>query len=213
MADQRADDGSTLPPRQPSEAPTAAAAYTERLRRLQLSRWKSWPLVQLPFRLHLSALKLGRCLDVGCGVGRLLRHLGPGSIGVDHNPTSVALCRDRGLTALTTVDLSNQSPLRGVFDSLLIAHVLEHLDQEGGDALLAEYLPYLAEGAKVVVFTPQEVGQRSDSTHVRWVDHEAVGGHARRLGWHVARTYSFPLPRPLGRLFVYNEFVTVLRRD
>ena len=32
---------------------------------------------------------LGRTLDVGCGIGRNLAALPPGSLGVDHNPTSI----------------------------------------------------------------------------------------------------------------------------
>lgn len=191
---------------------TAGVEYAERLRRLQGARWKSSAVVQAPFRLHLRALKLGRCLDIGCGVGRLLRHMDEGSVGVDHNATSVAICRERGLQAFTTDEfLAGGVAAHGTFDSMMVAHVLEHVGRDVGDSLLRDYLPYLRPGASVVVMTPQEVGQRSDATHVRWVDHEAVLDHAQRLGLRVEKRYSFPFPRPVGRVFIYNEFVTVLR--
>jgi hypothetical protein len=38
-----------------------------------------------------------------------------------------------------------------------------------------------------------------------------VAALARDLGLTVARQYSFPFPRAFGRLFTYNEFVTVAR--
>jgi hypothetical protein len=33
------------------------------------------------------------------------------------------------------------------------------------------------------------------------------------LGLGVARQYSFPLPRFAGKVFTYNEFVTVARKS
>lgn len=190
---------------------TVDALYAERLLRLQSVWWKRLLDVQRPYRRNLQRMSLGACLDVGCGVGRNLVALGDGSVGVDHNATAVALCRSRGLTAFTPEEFHRVGRL-GSFDSLLVAHVLEHLDVDAADALLADYLPYLRAGGRIVVLTPQEVGQRSDLTHVRFVDHEAVRAHAARHGLTVWTTASFPFPRWAGRIFVYNEFVTVLGR-
>ncbi len=67
-------------------------------------------------------------------------------------------------------------------------------------------------GGQVVFITPQEVGFRPDETHVRWVDREAAEGHAARHSLSVVRSYSFPFPRPVGKVFKYNEFVTVARK-
>ena len=192
---------------------TAGRDYAERLRRLEDARWKRVLDVQRPFRWNLRRLGLGRCLDVGCGIGRNLRSLDPRSVGVDHNADAVAECRARGLTAYTTAELADRGGLAPEsFDSLLLAHVLEHVDERVGDGILRDYLPYLRLDGVVVVITPQEAGFRSDATHIRWVDHDVVSGHAERLGLRVGRTYSFPFPRPAGRVFRYNEFVTVLSR-
>ena len=35
----------------------------------------------------------------------------------------------------------------------------------------------------------------------------------REHGWHVVSKQSFPFPRPVGRVFAYNEFVVVGERD
>jgi 2-polyprenyl-3-methyl-5-hydroxy-6-metoxy-1,4-benzoquinol methylase len=192
---------------------TAGADYAERLRRLEGARWKQLFDVQRPYRWNLRRLGLGWVLDVVCGIGRNLANLGPDSVGVDHNAESVALARARGLTAYTTQEFWGTgvgSP--GSFDSMLLAHVMEHVDSEVAESIVREYLPCLKPAGKLVFITPQEVGYRSDSTHVRFVDLEALRRHAGNLGLTVERAYSFPLPRPAGKVFKYNEFVLLTRR-
>jgi SAM-dependent methyltransferase len=164
---------------------------------------------QAPYRWNLRRLRLGRVLDVGCGVGRNLQHCEPGSVGVDHNPHSVAAAGERGLTAYTPDGFVAAGFAPGAFDSLLCAHVLEHLDAATAAELLAAYLPYVRPGGRAVLITPQEAGFASDATHVRFVGFEELAKEAATAGLDVRRTYSFPLPRPVGRVFKYNEFVLV----
>jgi SAM-dependent methyltransferase len=192
---------------------TAGADYAERLQRLEGVGWKKLLDVQRPYRWNLRRLGLGRTLDVGCGIGRNLVNLGPGSVGVDHNAESVSLARARGLTAYTTEEFwGSGAGAPGAFDSMLLAHVMEHVDADVAEDIVREYLPCLKPGGKLVFITPQEVGYRSDSTHVRFVDLDALRGHAANLGLTVERAYSFPLPRAAGKAFKYNEFVLLARR-
>ena len=100
----------------------------------------------------------------------------------------------------------------GSFDSMLLAHVMEHVDAEVAESIVREYLPCVKPGGKLVFITPQEVGHRSDSTHVRFVDLDTLRLHAGNLGLAVERAYSFPLPRMAGKAFKYNEFVLLARR-
>ena len=168
--------------------------------------------VQAPYRWNLHRRIGGRAtLDVGCGIGRHLGHLPDGSVGVDHNATSVQVCRDAGLTAFT-VDEFLARPPRPEFGALLAAHVVEHLPESAAVAVFAPYLPYLEDGAVVVLICPQERGFASDPTHTVFTDQSALAALARELGLTVERQYSFPLPRAAGRVFTHNEFVTVARR-
>jgi len=64
----------------------------------------------------------------------------------------------------------------------------------------------------VVLICPQERGFASDPTHTVFVDQPALAALAEELGLRTQRQYSFPLPRRAGKLFTYNEFVTVARR-
>jgi 2-polyprenyl-3-methyl-5-hydroxy-6-metoxy-1,4-benzoquinol methylase len=191
---------------------TERADYTARLRRLEQAGWKRLLDVQAPYRWNIRRLKLGRTLDVGCGLGRNLAHLGGNGVGVDHNPTSVATCRARGLEAYTSEEFFAGGHAKpGSFDSMLAAHLLEHMPADQARSVVEQYLPCVRPAGTVVFITPQERGYASDETHVRWVGFEEARELCEQLGLSVLRQYSFPFPRLAGKVFTYNEFVTVAR--
>ncbi|QOC91951.1 class I SAM-dependent methyltransferase [Micromonospora craniellae] len=191
---------------------TEGADYTQRLRRLSGARWKQLLDVQAPYRWNLRRLGLGRTLDVGSGLGRNLVNLGAGAVGVDHNPTSVAYTRSRGLEAYTTEEFLRSEHARpDAFDSMLAAHLLEHMPAEQAREVVASYLPFVRSGGRAVFITPQERGYDSDASHVRFVGFAEAADTCRELGLTMLRQYSFPFPRIAGRAFTYNEFVTVAR--
>lgn len=187
------------------------AEYTRRLQALSDRRWKR--LIPNPYAWKVRRLATGRVLDVGCGIGRCLDFVRPRGVGVDPNETAVAVCREKGHEAYTPDEFAEahrEAPERR-FDTMLCAHVLEHLDEATGAELLRSYLPYLAAGSGLVLITPQERGQRSDSTHVRLVDAAEVTRLAELCGLAIESISSFPLPRRFGRWFIYNETITVAR--
>lgn len=189
-------------------APTAGREYAERLRSLEDARWRRVLNVQAPYRWNIRHLGLGRVLDVGCGLGRNLAHLDGNGVGVDHNADSIAIARERGLEAYTIEGFrASAQAVPESFDSLLFAHVMEHMDREADVRLVSEYLPYLKHGGRVCFITPQERGYRSDATHVQFVDFTGLREIAAATGLEVVRSYSFPLARFAGQAFTYNEFV------
>jgi SAM-dependent methyltransferase len=189
---------------------TSGEDYARRLQTKQQVWWKKALNVQAPYRWNLRRQRLGRTLDVGCGIGRNLETLDPDSVGVDHNEHSVAVAREAGVTALTVAEWE-QSPLRvpESFDGILLAHVIEHMSEADGLALLRDYLPYLRPGGKVFFVCPQERGYASDSTHVRFTTGDDLAALAREVGLQPEPWFSFPLPRWAGKPFVYNEFCLV----
>lgn len=192
---------------------TQSDDYARRLTELEGVWWKRIVPVQAPYRWNLRRLRPGFVLDIGCGLGRNLAHLGGNGVGVDHNEVLVAEARRRGLTAYLTSDFPTSefaTPER--FDALLASHLVEHMPRAEAAAVLREYLPYVRAGGKVVIITPQERGFAADPTHVEFAGFDEVAALCTRLGLAVARQYSFPLPRRLGPVFVYNEFVTVAER-
>ena len=187
---------------------TADASYAHRLQRLQSARWKRIFDVQAPYRWHIRHLGLGYVLDIGCGIGRNLVHLQGNGIGVDHNPEAVAIARTRGLEVFTCDEWnSSEYAERVIFDSMLLAHVAEHMSEAEAVALVRSYLPTVRPGGRIVFITPQEKGYASDATHVRFVDFDALERLCAALDLQVELRRSFPMPRAAGPVFKYNEFV------
>jgi 2-polyprenyl-3-methyl-5-hydroxy-6-metoxy-1,4-benzoquinol methylase len=193
---------------------TRSEAYTARLDELGGAGWKRFFDVQAPYRWNLRRLGLGFTLDVGCGIGRNLINLEGSGVGVDHNATSVAMARQRGCTAYTHDDfLRSEHARQGRFDSLLIAHVVEHMSLAEASTLLGDYLGYVRSGGLVVLIAPQEAGYRSDPSHREFMDFDKLETLLRSQQVEPLRSYSFPFPRWVGRVFPHNEFVSVGRRS
>ncbi len=187
---------------------TRSEEYSARLRRREGARWKQILKVQAPFRWNLRRLRLGFTLDVGCGIGRNL--VGLDGVGVDHNPSSVAIARNRGLAAYAPEEFMKSefaSPDR--FDAMLLSHVVEHMTRDEAVALVGRYLGYVRPEGRVVLITPQEAGFRTDDTHVEFMDEVALRFILEANGLEVGMEASFPLVRGAGRYLRYNEFLAV----
>lgn len=187
-------------------------AYAIRLTSLQQARWKRVLDVQRPYRTNLQRVCEGEVLEIGCGIGRNLRNLNGRILGVDPDTASITMAKASGLPAMTIEEFHQMQLNRPrTFGTLLFSHVLEHVTDEECDRLFVQYLPYLTPRGRVVVECPQEVGYRSDATHIEWMDFPAIARRLERNGITVERQYSHPFPRPVGKVFVYNQFVTLGR--
>ena len=186
--------------------------YAERLRRKQTVWWKRLLHVQAPYHWNLRRQDLGRTLDVGCGIGRNLGVLPPGSVGVDHNAEAVALARSMGYDACTVTEFMNgELAGPGSFDGLLVAHVVEHMERDQALKMLGDYLPFVRPGGRVFLVCPQERGYASDPTHVWFAQDRELDELVQTLGLELERSFSFPFPRKAGKLFIYNEFCVTAR--
>lgn len=191
---------------------TQGADYTARLIAKSAAGWKRVLDVQAPYRWNLQRQRLGRTIDVGCGIGRNLSGLADGSIGIDHNEGSVAEARRRGLMAKTVNEWRSAPPPTESFDGLLLSHIVEHMPLEAALSLVDEYVPYLRPGGRVFFVCPQERGYRSDRTHVRFTSGPDLANLARASGLVPDSWQSFPLPRFAGPLFTYNEFTLLAHK-
>jgi len=130
----------------------------------------------------------GRVLDVGCGIGDMLRFL-PSSIGVDVNPVNVSLCRDAGLVA--EVMAPDVLPFdNGSFDSVILDNVLEHIEEPG--PLLAEIRRVLVDGGVFVVGVPGERGYAADADHKQFYDRVRLEKTIVEAGFVLDRLRGMP---------------------
>lgn len=191
---------------------TKGVDYADRLERLSGAKWKQALDVQRPYRWNLRRLKLGKTLDVGCGIGRNLGNLSKESIGVDHNEFAVKTARKAGYNAVTVDEFRRDKKKFGKdsFDSMLLAHVLEHLTTADGKKIIKEYLPYVRE--KVVIICPQQKGFTTDETHINFLTHADIEAILKDCGLKINKSYSFPFHKQVGKIFTYNETVVVAEK-
>lgn len=200
-----------------SELPAAATstldkAYAERLIRKQMVWWKRLVDVQAPYRWNLRRIKPGFTLEIGCGIGRNLLHLKGNAVGVDHSAHMVEIARTRGCRAFTPEEFAASEYAKlATFDSMLLAHVAEHMTGPEAVGLLQTYLPQLRPDGRIIIITPQERGFASDATHVEFADWQKIRAIVDQVGFVPISEYSFPFPRAFGAAFIYNEFISISR--
>jgi 2-polyprenyl-3-methyl-5-hydroxy-6-metoxy-1,4-benzoquinol methylase len=186
---------------------STSAEYAERLQALSGKRWKRF--VPNPYRWVIRRYARGRVLEVGCGIGRCLEFLHGRSLGVDPNVDAVAVAVGRGFPATTIDRFWAEGGADQRFDSVLCAHVIEHMTHTEAIDMLRPYVALLPAGGSVMLVVPQLRGHRSDETHVRLVSADDLRLLVAELGLTVTRVRSFPGPAWLGRWFIYNETIAL----
>lgn len=166
----------------------------------------------LVYRIHVLypriALYLtGRTLDVGCGIGDMLRFR-PGTVGVDINPRNVAYCRQHGFEAhVMTPDILPFAAHS--FDSLILENVLEHIAQPA--PLLADIRRVLRPAGAFVVGVPGHRGYTSDEDHKVFYDETSLKAAMGSAGFATRRIHHTPLrshwlDRNMRQYCVYGVF-------
>jgi len=145
------------------------------------------------------ATKNAPILDAGCGTGLNLRHLPPGSVGLDINPRNLEILRER-LPNHTLVEGDVEAlPFEdGSFGTVLCTEVLEHIPDPA--AALAEYRRVLKPGGVLIGSVPARSAiwklrflsstcPHSEPFHNEYLPHEV---RAMLAGWNLEYLrYSF----------------------
>lgn len=155
----------------------------------------------------LSRWLSGRILDVGCGIGDMLRY-SPGAVGVDVNPHNVAICQADGLTV--EVMPPDRLPFEpACFDSVVLDNVLEHI--EDPRPLLAEIHRVLDDDGVLVVGVPGLKGYAADPDHKRYYDRAALVACLEMAGFEGKALRAMPfdcewLSSKISQFCIYGAF-------
>jgi len=116
----------------------------------------------------------GKTIDLGCGVGELLRYLPEGSAGYEVNKVVVDHCKSIGLKvdlySPETDDYQFKMLEAGAYQTFTMNHLLEHLEDS---ALVIHKIMERCHqlGIARIVFTvPGIKGYAFDKTHLTYID-------------------------------------------
>ena len=168
-----------------------------------------------------AAVKLlnGPTIDFGCGPGELLTCLPRGSIGLEVNPATVEYCQKKQLNVkLYNPKKDNYSLAEipvGQYKSLIISHVLEHLEKphvvmnslfDAANRLQLE---------KIVIIIPCKKGFNFDQTHKTFID--KLFFYKKNIvtnsNFKISQMKYFPINLKLiGNFYTYHELHVVYEK-
>jgi SAM-dependent methyltransferase len=147
-------------------------AELQQMERLEEDHWwfigKRLLLHALLFEWHPA----GRILDLGCGMGAILREFQASAacFGTDISPYALRVCRSKGVAAVVQADLLAPPFCAGSFDLVVAIDVIEHLDDDVAFLRAAHEL--LAPGGRLVIVAP--------AFQLLWSQHDVAFQHRRR---------------------------------
>jgi SAM-dependent methyltransferase len=147
-------------------------AEFELMERLEDGHWWFLGKRRLLRALLRDHARRGRVLDLGCGLGGVLREFEGGArcFGTDRSPFALRLSRRRTGAALARADLLAPPFRAGAFDLVVALDVVEHLADDV--AFLRRAGELLAPDARLVVSAP--------AFPLLWSQHDVAFQHFRR---------------------------------
>ena len=140
--------------------------------------------------LHLLR---GYVLDIGCGTGAYLEEYSGPSLGIDALISNVKICNEKGIRAI--VADANTFVSNDTFDTVLLSHILEHLDQP--QVVIKNAIRNTKPGGRIIIILPCLQGFISGLNdhvgHKHFITEEYVDHFMTEYNCHKIRSYCFPL--------------------
>ncbi|MEY2160052.1 MULTISPECIES: class I SAM-dependent methyltransferase [unclassified Rhodanobacter] len=174
------------------------------------------PALALYQRLVRRYIPPGPVVDFGCGMGHLLKRLGRDRVAAGVEASEWASVASRQNCPASTVYRSLDEIPTAAYAGIVSIHVVEHIEDEGLAAVLAQFKRILQPGGRLLIVTPDATGWASRTKGTAWLaltdpTHINLKGHAawRQLfldhGFTVLKEaadglYDFPYPPRKSRL-------------
>jgi SAM-dependent methyltransferase len=134
----------------------------------------------------------GYVLDIGCGPGVYLENYHGSSLGIDAHPSNIRICERKGIHAMETD--ANQFVQENTFDTVLISHVLEHL--EIPTQVIENAYRSVKPGGRIIIIVPCYQGFISglneEVGHKNFIDEKYLNEKMSALGCKRIHVSTFP---------------------
>jgi SAM-dependent methyltransferase len=165
------------------------------------------PALGFYVRLVSRYIGAGPYLDFGCGTGHLLRRLSQLGDASGFEVSEFSAERARQTAPGTTVVTSMDDLPSNAFGGITSIHVLEHLDDETAESVLATWRRVLGPGGRVLAVMPDPASRArrlmgagwngfSDPTHINLKPHRMWADFVTSRGFAVVREGSDGLWNP-----------------
>ena len=150
-------------------------------------------------------------LDMGCGLGLYLENYAGLSLGIDLSPANIEACKKKGLNVLLAD--ANFFWTKKVWDSVLLVHVLEHLEDPSKTLINAWKNTNLR--GRIIIVVPSLLcfmnGFNNLIGHRQFINETYVHHYLSRLGCKKIKSYTFP-PISLPYFGRYQELRMVYQK-
>ena len=150
--------------------------------------WLGWAYRHYYLYPRINRHLPGRVLDVGCGIGDFIRCHG-NAVGLDVNPHTVRYCREQGLES-HLIENEHYPFEDGVFDSVVLDNVLEHLPEPY--SVLGEIRRVLRPAGHLVVGVPGRKGYAADPDHKKFYDAEILFDTLKEASFQIEHHFYTP---------------------
>lgn len=184
------------------------------------------------FRMEMGTFR--NHLDIGCGPGTLIGSL-PGnspSLGVDIASNQIAYAQSHyaGTNKIFKTIVPGKLPFDdNSFDLITLVELIEHIEDEGCEALLSEATRTLEPGGRIIVSTPNyqglwpivealvnRLGDVSyEDQHINKFDRERLECLMRKIGLHQVEVscYMFASPFAAALGWGFSDLIEKLEPD
>jgi len=184
--------------------------YNKYFKYLQQRKWTGLFYRKYWLYPRLSILLKGKTLDMGCGIGDLVRYRS-NTVGVDINPHTVESCKSNGLD-VKLMEIDSLPFGEKLFESVILDNVLEHIEKPF--KIIKEVHRVLVDEGILIIGVPGFLGYASDSDHKVFYSKEKMIDTITGMGFYTKKTFSMPinldwLSKRLRQYCIYGVFVKI----
>jgi len=151
----------------------------------------------------------GKIIDLGCGIGDLIKMLKNNSLGLETNKFAVKYCQDIGLNVINNEDFGFEFVNDNEYKTVVMSHVLEHLDNP--KTVVANlFKKAILKGIRRIIFVvPGKIGYFSDKTHRNFIS-TSFFEEINDKNFMLQNMSYFPVNMKFfGNYFTHNETIAV----